>query len=63
MTRNTKIAALMLLVVAGIAGLILFATARGHHFREDWPMPLITSAAMIGMTTEGVAATGWVAAT
>lgn len=34
MTRNTKIAALVLLVAAGIAGLILFATARGHHFRD-----------------------------
>jgi hypothetical protein len=34
MTRNTKIAALVLLVAAGIAGLVLFATARGHHFRD-----------------------------
>jgi LTXXQ motif family protein len=34
MTRNTKIAALVLLVAAGLTGLVLFATARGHHFRE-----------------------------
>jgi len=34
MTRNTKIAALVLLVAAGIAGLVLFATTRGHHFRD-----------------------------
>jgi len=34
MTRNTKIAAIVLLVAAGIAGLVLFATARGHHFRD-----------------------------
>ena len=34
MTRNTKIAVLVLLVAAGLTGLVLFATARGHHFRE-----------------------------
>lgn len=34
MTRNTKIATIVVLVAAGLAGLILFTTAWGHHFRE-----------------------------
>jgi hypothetical protein len=34
MTRNMTIAAIVLLVAAGVAGLVLFATARGQHFRD-----------------------------
>jgi hypothetical protein len=34
MTRNTRIATIVVLVAAGLAGLILFTTAWGHNFRE-----------------------------